>query len=428
MHALETTLSNILALTPYERFQVLRNLEKYNDNREFTVYCAIALLILLTALLSVSFRRIRKEKKIAAGMFAEYAQQRGLDQEELRVLQKIILKVGLNEPSSIFSMSTAFDKGSESIRKELFKRQNIDEISRLDPILARLRMKLGFQREVSFSKGLSGTSGTVSSRQIPVAKEVILERESKFGVETIEAKVIRNNDNELAVKLAKQTTIIFGQSWKVRYIFGPSIWEFESFVTSYDGNVMGLSHNDDVRFVNRRRFKRAPVQKQAYIALFPFERKLKRTIETSPDGERRDLYPDIPLKPLQFVPAVVTELGGPGLKIETSMHVQQGDRILIMFELERERERNLVKNPQTDTFTQISTSTLKVIQNVGVVEETAIVRRTEEKPECFIIAVEMVGLKDSDIDCLIRATNEASINVEENTKAANYSIPQRVKV
>jgi hypothetical protein len=417
MYVIETSLKlGILALTPLQRFNALKDFDTHGNDRDFTRFCLILVVVLLVILLMVSFKRINRDKKNNSDLFAEYANQRGLTELELEMLQKIIRKAGLNQAVSIFSMPAAFEKGSEKIKKELFKRQNREELMRIEPVLASLRIKLGFKKDVSFSRGIPGSTEKISSRQIPLGKDLVIERKNKNETESIDAKVIRNDENELAIQLNRTTTIIFGESWKIRYFFGSAIWEFDAFVTSYDGNVMVLSHSDDVRFINRRRFMRAPVSKQAFIAHFPFQKKLKRTIENKTNKiESDDNYPEIPLKPLYFIPAKVTEMGGPGLKIETSMEVAQGDRILVMFELERGKEHKTVKNSETDEISNIYTSTLTLVENVGVIEEAGIVRRKEDGSEHFIIAVELVGLRDADIDTLIRATN-ASLSKNENAE------------
>ncbi|MCE5339759.1 MAG: hypothetical protein LLF92_01350 [Planctomycetaceae bacterium] len=414
MYVIDTSLNLLtLAATALQRFNALKNLEQYNkDDREFTRYTLIAIAILLVILFAVSFRRILRNRRENAELFAEYAEQRDLIDEEIHLLVKIIRKAGLRLPASIFTMSEAFDKGSEKLKAELFKKHNREELIRIEPILTSLRNKLGYQRTVSFSRGMPAASDAISSRHLPLGKELVIEREINNKKETIDATVIRNNSNELAIQLNRATIITFGENWKVRYFFGTSIWEFETFVISYDGNIMVLEHNDDVHFVNRRRFLRAPVRKKAYVASFPFEKTFKKSIESLTENN----FPDVQMQPLMFIPAVVTELGGPGLRIETSLPVKQGERILIMFELERDTQQSLVKYQETDTVKYISTSILKAIENVGIVQEAGIVKRASENPHCPTIAVELMGLNDSEIDCLIRATNTASLeNIENNT-------------
>jgi hypothetical protein len=420
MYVIDTSLNLLtLAATALQRFNAMKNLEQYNkDDQEFTRYTLIAIAVLLVILFIVSFKRILRNRKENAELFTEYAEQRGLIDEEIQLIVQIIRKAGLRQPASIFTMNDAFDKGSEKLKTALFKKHNREELIRIEPILTSLRVKLGFQRTVSFSRGMPGASDSISSRHLPLGKELVIEREINKKKETIDATVVRNNEKELAIQLNRATTILFGESWKVRYFYGTSIWEFETFVTSYDGNIMVLEHNDDVHFVNRRRFMRAPVRKKAYIASFPFEKTFKKSIESPTDNN----FPDVQIHPLMFIPAIVTELGGPGMRIETSLPVKQGDRILIMCELERDTQQSSVKYQETNTVKYISTSILKIIENVGIVQEAGIVKRASENPHCPTIAIELVGLNDSEVDCLIRATNTASLENVEN------DVPEEIKV
>jgi hypothetical protein len=418
MYVIDTSLNLLtLASTAMERFHAMRNLKQYNqDDQEFTQYTLILIAVLLVILFSVSFRRIWKARRENADLFAEYVERRGLIDEEVRVLVKIIRKEKLRLPASIFTMNDAFNDGCEKLKAELFKKHNREELLRVEPIIASLRSKLGFQRNVSFSAGIPSSTDTISSRHLPLGKELVIERKVGNEKETIDATVVRNNDKELAIQLNTATTITFGESWNVRYFFGTSIWEFETFVISYDGNIMVLEHNNDVHFVNRRRFLRAPVRKKAYIAHFPFEKTFKNSIESQTENN----FPDVQMQPLTFIPAVVTELGGPGLRVETSLPVKHGERILIMFELERDTQQSTVNYRETEVVKYIATSTLKAIENVGVVQEAGVVKRASENPNCPTIAIELVGLNDSEIDCLIRATNTASLeNVDKTPEEIN---------
>lgn len=412
MYVIDTSLHLLtLAATAMDRFNAMRNLEQYNkDDQEFTRYTLILIAVLLVILFSVSFRRIWRARRENAELFAEFAAQRGLTEEEIEVLVQIIRRAKLKMPASIFTMNDAYNTGCEKLKDRLFRKNERQELIRIEPILASLRSKLGFQRTVSFSRGVPTSADAIGSRQLPLGKEVVVERILKDKKETIDAIVVRNNDKELAVQLNRATTITFGESWKVLYFYGTSIWQFDTFVTGYDGNVMTLEHSDSVHFVNRRRFLRAPVRRKAYIANFPFEKTFQKSIESATEGN----FPDVQMQPLTFIPAVVTELGGPGLRIETSLPVKHGERVLIMFELERDTQQSSVKYQETESVKYISTSILKIIQNVGVVQEAGIVKRVSENPHCPTIAVELVGLNDAEIDCLIRATNTASLENVDN--------------
>jgi hypothetical protein len=193
--------------------------------------------------------------------------------------------------------------------------------------------------------------------------------------------------------LAEPVKITFGELWRIRYYFGSSVWEFDTSVVSYDGNILVLNHNDDVRFINRRRFIRVPVKKQAFIAHFPFEKTLEPV-----------------WGPPEFVPAVVTELAGPGLRIESRLQVKEGERVLVVFSLDEEQGRNL---------TTANTGISKIVEDIGEV------RHTRAIPNGLSIAVELTGLSDSDINELIRVTNAASVWANARNENAPASMSEQ---
>jgi hypothetical protein len=120
--------------------------------------------------------------------------------------------------------------------------------------------------------------------------------------------------------------------------------------------------------------------------------------------------------PPEFIPAVVTELAGPGLRIEAPLKTEVGDRVLVVLRLDDEEKQDSAPQRREG-----KTSTLKIVEDIGEV------RHTKDIPSGFSIAVELTGLSDSDVNELIRATNAASlktrfesqdISVSENTGEA----------
>jgi len=268
--------------------------------------------------------------------------------------------------------------------------------------LSFLREKLGFQKRPPDSIGSSTKPKKLSSRQIPVGKKVHMTRGTDQVSDSIEATVIENTEIELVVKLTRTIKIIFGEVWRVHYYFGVSIWEFDTSVVSCNGGILVLNHSDDMRFVNRRRFLRVPVNKPAFIAHFPFARmhaadgrksmKSFRMYRSSASAAGSVWAPP------EFIPAVVTELAGPGLRIEAPLKTEVGDRVLVVLRLDEEEKQASAPEPGEDT-----PSTLKIVEDIGEVRHTKII------PNGFSIAVELTGLSDSDVNELIRATNAASL-------------------
>jgi hypothetical protein len=78
-----------------------------------------------------------------------------------------------------------------------------------------------------------------------------------------------------------------------------------------------------------------------------------------------------------FVDAIVTEISGPGLQIQTDLELKMFDRILVVFEPEPGK----------------------------VVQDVAEVRGFRSTNSANLVAVEMIGLNESVVNDLIRITN-----------------------
>jgi len=381
---------------------------------------SITLVILLILFLAVSFIQNRKERKSNDKLFIEYARKTGLSTHECQILLKAAQKAGLTQSESIFTMSTAFDRGTAKILEETqADPQAVEESNQLKIELAFLREKLGFKQKTA-SVDSSAQSAKLSSRQIPIGKQIHITRRKAMTSGEIEATVVKSSDTELAIQLTTPVKIVFGEPWCARYYFDSSVWEFDTSVISYDGDVLVLKHSDNVRFINRRRFLRVPVKLSAFIAGFPFE---KLSVESSHSGKDEPAdHNSAAWGPPEFVPAVVTELAGPGLRIESSLDVKAGERILVVFHLEQEQDTI----PTDDGKKKVVT--LKIGEAIGDV------RHVESIENGFSIAVELTGLSDSNIDKLIRATNTALLRSGDDNKDmpasedAAESIPEHTSV
>jgi hypothetical protein len=164
---------------------------------------------------------------------------------------------------------------------------------------------------------------------------------------------------------------------------------------------MVLNHSDNIRFINRRRFLRVPVKKPAFIAHFPFAKTPEVSSDTSEvvsEAEQDSANaPASTWGPPEFVPAVVTELAGPGLRIEAPLEVKVGERVLVVLRLDEEKEQDAV------LVQEGKAPTSKIVEDIGEVRHTKAIQNG------LSIAVELTGLSDSDVNELIRATNAASV-------------------
>ena len=121
------------------------------------------------------------------------------------------------------------------------------------------------------------------------------------------------------------------------------------------------------------------------------------------------------------MPATVTELGGPGLRIETKLEVKAGDRVLVIVNLSEENVQDL--NPTSkSTSLRSALSRDRKSTPSKIVEDIGEVRHVRTLQNGSSIAVELTGLNDSDMNELIRATNAAYKKTSGKSKDAPNSI------
>lgn len=400
----------VLALLPAERWQALRRLDTdFMVERWFVLICVVSLVILTVLLIASSYNRTRKERRITSRLFAAYADRRGLSQRERQILTEVARRAKLKRSESIFTMTAAFDRGAAQIIDEALTRQGAESSRHLGAELATLREKLGFQKRIPDSTGSATKQTKPSSRQIPVGRKLHIKSSQARELGDIEATVIKSDDTELVATLSSSFESNPGDFCCVHYYFGASVWEFDASVISCHGGILILSHSDDVRFINRRRFLRVPVNMPAFIARFPFARILPPG--DSPSDEIGSDLTNLPWNtwgPPEFVPAAVTELAGPGLRLEAPLEVKVGERVMVIIKMNGE-------------WNQDTTAQAAPVQNdkatpSRIVEDIGEIRHIKTVQNGFSIAVELTGLSDSNVNELVRATNTASLKAGLKTK------------
>ena len=399
----------ILALTPPQRWAALRQLNvNFMTERWFILVGVAAIMVLTVVLFIVSNNRKTRDQNLSNKMFSEYSDKRGLSARERLLLLDIVCSMGLLRTESIFTLSSVFDRGAARMIEECFAEEGAEDSNQLRSELSFLREKLGFQKQHPSSIGLPTQSKKLSSRQIPTGKKLNMVRLKARGLGEIEGTVIKNNGMELMIRLAKLTKTTPGEVWRIRYYFGASVWEFDTSVISCHGSSLILNHSDSVRFINRRRFLRVGMNKPAYIACFPFAKKMDGTVSEI-DAEQNLPTESNKWEPPQFVPAVITELAGPGLRIEAPLKlIENKDRVLVMFRLDEEKAQ---RDPSGRYVKALSS---KVVGDIGEV------RHVRAMENGFSIAVELTRLSDRNVNELIRDTNAESIRASR--EGLNFSV------
>lgn len=407
------------ALTPVQRWGALNRQFNtgYLTDRWFTLVLVVIIIVATALLIMVSYKRKAEEHAIARQLFGEFAAKRGLSGREHRILQDVAHRAGLKRTESIFTMSGAFDRGATKMIEEDFAQgQTSEQVGGLKSDLSFLAEKLGFKHRTASPKDPSARSRKLSTQQIPTGKKLYLTRRRTRVSDDIESTVIENNDVGLTVKVAIPMKIAAGEIWRVRYYFGVSVWEFDTSVAGCDRDLLVLSHSSEVRFINRRRFLRVGVNKPAFVARFPFMRLLPLDIHSGEEGPGYRQVSVGAWGPPEFIPGVVTELAGPGLRIEAPLEVKVSERVLVTFRLDEAKDED--PEVQSDERNE----------KPKVIESTGEVRHVKATGSGFSMAVELTGLQDPDINELIRATNAASVKAGSKEQDSDNSASAEERV
>lgn len=375
----------LLALSPTERWQAARTVRETQGMNQSVIPLILAalLLVLVIVLIKVSVSSIKRDKLRHERAFGENIHRLNLSAHEHQLLLDIVRESGLRHRHAIFQQKVAFDRGADRLLAKRAKQAKDPESKQL------LIAEIGFLRDklhltevapapLEEETAADTTTGKrrsrLTTRELPLNKLLHITRRLDQQNDDFHGTIVANNAEQLVLQIETPIKINFGEIWHARYYFGASVWEFATTVISYDGDRLVLKHSQNVRFVNRRRFVRVATKHVAYIAHYPFYRVEDSTSET--------------WVPIDFKSATVTELAGPGLRMETSLAAEPGDRVLITFRLEIPGA--------TDT-----TRKGCVINAMGEV------KRVEPMYDRYAMGIRLMGLKDGDIDQLVGLTNKA---------------------
>lgn len=366
--------STLLALSPYERFEAMRGLDsgggafRLLTNKWFVLLGWSLIFILMMVLVAIRQQRSERNRQRMIALFEERANGLGLTMDERELLFLIARQAKLKQPTSVFTLQNAFERGTARLlHKHLGGNADEESARRLNESIETIKEKVGFVRKGTAQGARFRGGRYMTSRQIAVGKtvHVIPPLAADSAPSPVEADVIGNEPGGLRLKLHSSLGLVPGSACTVQAPFGAILWGFEMTVLIGRGLDLELHHVDQARFVNRRRFLRVPVHKPALVAPYA------PIIEAGIAGL---------VKPI-FVSAEVKELSGPGLRLRANLGVEERDRLLLIFELEPGR----------------------------IIQDVAEVRRIQESVAGRVIAVELIGLTEMTEDELIRVTNHLAV-------------------
>ena len=314
------------------------------------------ILVTLVAVLVILIQQRRQRERRSRLSFLADSDCMGLTDEERNLLSYVAKAAGVGSYETVFTMEAAFEQGMAALlRSEHVTSMSEEGRVYMSALLGSLRDKLGFH--------LADAQETMISSSRQIAQGARMSVVQRGEPNPFEVTVAQCTAMELVVEPEVYVETGRGELWLVRYCDGGSIWEFDAPVLRQrDGKVV-LGHSEHVRFINRRRFPRIKVRREALVAPFPFSR-------TSHQH-------DTP----EFLPATLAELAGPGLVLEAPIQLGVGERALVVMKMKQQR----------------------VIGGLGKVR-----RFTAGPSGMNVLAVELVGLNASEMAELVRETNAAA--------------------
>jgi hypothetical protein len=343
-----------LAITPAERWSAARP-ANYGIGEYRGIYIIVLGLLaaVVAAIVAVLIRRWMAHRRQSQLDFLSQAERAGLGEEETNLLTYAARLGELRAPANIVVTEAVFQRCMHLLMQcQRVVAMSPEDKKKILSVINSAQLKLGFE----------GNSSLVSSRQIPEGAIVTL---TGSGIlEPAQVTIVSAQGWEIkALANAESQALTAGTQMRARYCRAGSVWEFDTELVFADGRDLTLAHALNIRFVNRRRFRRVRVDRPAALASFPFVA-----------GKQHE--------PPVFYPARLVELGGTGHLIEVEDMPSLADKSRLLVLLEPRPGRS--------------------INGVGIVLRSETLTSRKAK-----LVVELTDLTESDVSELVSETNLA---------------------
>jgi hypothetical protein len=352
INRLGTLAQGVSAIDRWEGMKVISKTGR-NPNVLWWVLVSLGTLAVMGVIAGVIYAYVQKLRKWKK--FKTAGRNAGLRDNDMVLLERLARLGGLKNPSSMLTDEDVFNTAALS----LMSSERIINVSQevqesLQASFSSIRGKLG----LGVVSGDEATDEFTSSRQIEEGSRVFVARMG--GRESVEATVARNSRSEL---LLTATETLPGRRdndvLTIRHANEQGSWEFDARVIRCDGPGVAVEHSREMRPVNFRRFPRVPTKMSTTGTIFPFH--------VDPGSEIS----------LEFMPANIVEIAGPGLLVKLPARAEIGQKLLIRVHLEDDR----------------------LIQGM-----TKVRRVVTDKPGGPFLAVEFIELAPDELAEMARAT------------------------
>jgi hypothetical protein len=357
-----------LALRPMERMKAMGDWSDPTSGQVWlAVFLGLALVMIAMGVVALalarSWRRARRQREALAALCQEY----DLSDRQRYVMAAIVKAARIRQVEAVFTVSMSFERGLAALmRSPTVTSMSQPKQQEIRDLVESVRVRLGLQSPETAGGG-AGEGPTAQPGAAPaepgIARGDRLMVVYRGQATTFDVDVAAAGTEEFLVQPLAEVDTRAGETWLLRYAKDGALWEFDAPVMGSEGGQVRLGRPSRPRFINRRRFPRVATSKPAQVANFPFTRS---GLELgSPD----------------MVDAELTEIAGPGLRVEAPIQVVPGDRVLLALQL----------------------------GDHNVVEGLGKVRRAQPGAEgSSVLVVELLGLNSEEVARMARETNAAA--------------------
>jgi len=342
------------AITPAQRWASARPTRFGSANYQMLYLLVLGLLAAAAAIVvALIVRRWLVGRRRLQQEFREHCEHAGLGKEEINLLSFAAQLGGLRAPVNIAVTEAVFHRCMYLlVACERVAAMSLTDKDRILSVINSSQIKLGFDESTS----LAGDRQITEGSNITITGAGVLE--------PVQATVIRSQGWELKAQAApQQESLPTNVPLRAKYYCSGAVWEFDTSLIYADGRDLTFAHPGRIRFLNRRRFRRAHVSRPALIASYSF---LKAE----------------PLAEPVFHPARLVELGATGLvlEVEDMPSLPNKAKLLVILDLRPGR----------------------TVNGIGIVLRNELITSRRIK-----LVVELTDLSESHISELVSETNLA---------------------
>jgi len=299
-----------VALSPVERLNAVRNLDSFHfaDLARPSVYVPLAFASLLIVAAMVAYRRHRARAALVAA-FRRAAGRADMTPAERTMLARIAHAAEPKALTDAYTLASAFEDGMKRILVGRVTRELSPEARRrVHEVIGSVRAKLGF---APADEASAEACGLVRDARVTLAHT--------GNSPEVDATVVGVGNREVTVRMDEVLPFRTGSAAVLRQVRGRERWEFSVVVGQAEGDVVRARLIGAPRKTNLRRFARVTTRRPVHVAGYDF-------VHDGPDGR-------LPA----FVKGTLTEIAGPGLRIEAPLQTAVGKRVLVVLEADASR-------------------------------------------------------------------------------------------